>query len=91
MIGDGQDLVFSGSSELVKNAPVIAIIGAVLFFVVAHPFLFGFVDSIIEKVIDDISFTATDRGGETVVIDKNYVTKNLGELVKDTDLSKFIL
>ena len=53
MEGDGQDLVFSGSSELVKNAPVIAIIGAVLFFVVAHPFLFGFVDSIIEKVVGD--------------------------------------
>jgi len=47
--------------------------------------------TIIEKVLDDISFTATDRGGETVIIDKNYVTKNLGELVKDTDLSKFIL
>jgi len=47
--------------------------------------------TIIEKVLDDISFTATDRGGETVMIDKNYVTKNLGQLVKDTDLSKFIL
>jgi len=47
--------------------------------------------TIIEKVLDDISFTATDRGGETIVIDKNYVTKNLGELAKDTDLSKFIL
>ena len=47
--------------------------------------------TIIEKVLDDISFTATDRGGETVTIDKNYVTTNLGELVKDTDLSKFIL
>ena len=47
--------------------------------------------TIIEKVLDEISFTATDRGGETIIIDKNYVTKNLGELVKDTDLSKFIL
>ena len=47
--------------------------------------------TIIEKVLDDISFTATDRGGETIIIDKNYVTTNLGELVKDTDLSKFIL
>jgi len=47
--------------------------------------------TIIEKVLDEISFTATDRGGEKIVIDKNYVTKNLGELVKDTDLSKFIL
>ena len=47
--------------------------------------------TIIEKILDDISFTATDRGGESVIIDKNYITKNIGELVKDTDLSKFIL
>jgi len=47
--------------------------------------------TIIEKVLDEISFTAIDRGGEKIIIDKNYVTKNLGELVKDTDLSKFIL
>ena len=47
--------------------------------------------TIIEKVLDDISFTATDRSGEKVNIDKAYVEKNLGELVKDTDLSKFIL
>ena len=47
--------------------------------------------TIIEKVLDDISFTATDRGGETITINNDYVTKNLGELVKDTDLSKFIL
>ena len=47
--------------------------------------------TIIEKVLDDISFTATDRSGEKITIDENYVTKNLGELAKDTDLSKFIL
>ena len=47
--------------------------------------------TIIERVLDEISFTATDRGGEKIVIDKDYVTKNLGELAKDTDLSKFIL
>ena len=47
--------------------------------------------TIIEKVLDEISFTATDRGGEKIIIDKEYVTKNLGELAKDTDLSKFIL
>ena len=47
--------------------------------------------TIIEKVLDEISFTATDRGGEKIIIDKDYVTKNLGELAKDTDLSKFIL
>ena len=47
--------------------------------------------TIIEKVLDDISFNATDKAGETVTIDKEYVNNNLGNLVKDTDLSKFIL
>jgi len=47
--------------------------------------------TIIEKVLDEISFTATDRSGEKIIIDKKYVQNNLGELVKDTDLSKFIL
>jgi len=47
--------------------------------------------TIIEKVLDEISFTATDRSGEKIVIDANYVRTNLGDIVKDTDLSKFIL
>jgi ATP-dependent HslUV protease ATP-binding subunit HslU len=47
--------------------------------------------TIIEKVLDDISFNATDRSGEKIVINKKYVQDNLGNLVKDTDLSKFIL
>tara|TARA_B110001452_G_scaffold29773_1_gene23377 strand:- start:100 stop:1476 length:1377 start_codon:yes stop_codon:yes gene_type:complete len=47
--------------------------------------------TIIEKVLDDISFNATDRMGETITIDEKYVQDNLGNLVKDTDLSKFIL
>ena len=47
--------------------------------------------TIIEKILDEISFTATDRAGEKITIDKNYITKNLDNLVKDTDLSKFIL
>ena len=47
--------------------------------------------TLLEKVLDDISFTASDRSGEKIVIDKKYIEKNLGELTKDTDLSKFIL
>jgi len=47
--------------------------------------------TIIEKILDDISFTATDRSGEKILIDKKYVENNIGELAKDTDLSKFIL
>ena len=47
--------------------------------------------TIIEKVLDDISFNATDKAGQTITVDKKYVNENLGNLVKDTDLSKFIL
>ena len=47
--------------------------------------------TIIERILDDISFTATDRSGEKIIINSDYVKKNLDELVKDTDLSKFIL
>ncbi|MDA9731976.1 ATP-dependent protease ATPase subunit HslU [Candidatus Pelagibacter sp.] len=47
--------------------------------------------TIIERVLDEISFTATDRSGEKIVIDSKYVKENLGQLVKDNDLSKFIL
>ena len=47
--------------------------------------------TIIEKVLDEISFTATDRSGEKINIDANFVQNNLGDIVKDTDLSKFIL
>ena len=47
--------------------------------------------TIIERVLDEISFTATDRGGEKIVINSDYIKKNLGQLAKDTDLSKFIL
>ncbi len=46
--------------------------------------------TIIEKILDDISFTATDRSGEKIIINKKYIDKNLDNL-KDTDLSKFIL
>ena len=47
--------------------------------------------TIIERVLDEISFTATDKAGEKIVVDSKYINKNLGELTKDTDLSKFIL
>ena len=47
--------------------------------------------TIIERVLDEISFTATDKAGEKILVDANYINKNIGELTKDTDLSKFIL
>jgi ATP-dependent HslUV protease ATP-binding subunit HslU len=47
--------------------------------------------TVMEKLLEEISFAATDRGGETVVIDTQYVNDHVAELAKDTDLSKFIL
>ena len=47
--------------------------------------------TLLEKVLDEISFTASDRSGEKIMIDKKYIENNLGDLAKDTDLSKFIL
>ncbi len=47
--------------------------------------------TIMERVLEEVSYTATDRGGETVILDRAFVEKNIGDLARDTDLSKFIL
>ncbi|WP_306117206.1 MULTISPECIES: ATP-dependent protease ATPase subunit HslU [unclassified Roseitalea] len=47
--------------------------------------------TVMERVLDDISYTAPDKPGETVTIDADYVRKNVGELAKNTDLSRYIL
>ena len=47
--------------------------------------------TVMEKLLDEISFTATDRKDETVTIDADYVRTQVADLAKDTDLSKFIL
>ena len=47
--------------------------------------------TIMETVLDDISFTAPDKTGETISIDRDYVTERLGEITKNADLSKYIL
>ena len=47
--------------------------------------------TVMERVLDEISFTATDRSGETVKIDAAYVKAHIGDLAKNADLSRFIL
>ena len=47
--------------------------------------------TILERVLDEVSFAAADRKGETVTIDADYVRRGVGDLAKDADLSKFIL
>ena len=47
--------------------------------------------TVMERVFEELSFTAPDRSGETVVVDAAFVDANLGELVKSTDLSRYVL
>ncbi len=47
--------------------------------------------TVMERVLDEISFDATDKGGETIKIDAAYVQSRIGDLAKNADLSKFIL
>ena len=47
--------------------------------------------TVMERVLDEISFAAPDRAGETMTIDAAYVQKHIGDLAKNADLSRFIL
>ena len=47
--------------------------------------------TVMERVLDDISFEATDRSGERISVDAQYVRGRVGDLAKNADLSKFIL
>ena len=47
--------------------------------------------TVMERVLDEISFAAPDRNGETITVDADYVQKHVGDLAKNADLSRFIL
>lgn len=47
--------------------------------------------TVLERVLDDVSFTATDRAGEAIVVDAALVEKEVGTLARNADLSRFIL
>jgi ATP-dependent HslUV protease ATP-binding subunit HslU len=47
--------------------------------------------TVMERVLEEVSYTATDRNGDIVVIDETFVQKHVGDLAKNIDLSKFIL
>ncbi len=47
--------------------------------------------TVMERVLDEISFTASDRSGETMRVDAAYVQQHIGDLAKNADLSRFIL
>jgi len=47
--------------------------------------------TVLERLLDGLSYTAPDRDGESVTIDRDYVEEQLGDLVRDVDLSRYIL
>jgi ATP-dependent HslUV protease ATP-binding subunit HslU len=47
--------------------------------------------TVMERILDEISFSAADRAGETIVIDAAYVEAHVGDLARNADLSRFIL
>ena len=47
--------------------------------------------TVMERVLDEISFSASDRAGDSIVIDGDYVEEHIGDLAKNRDLSRFIL
>jgi ATP-dependent HslUV protease ATP-binding subunit HslU len=47
--------------------------------------------TVMERLVETVSFTASDRGGETVRIDRDYVRAQVGNLIEGADLSRFIL
>lgn len=47
--------------------------------------------TVMERILEEISFTAPDMSGETVVIDAGYVERSIGDLARNVDLSRFIL
>lgn len=47
--------------------------------------------TVMERLLEEVSFTATDKAGETIRIDAAFVQKHVGDLAKNADLSKFIL
>jgi ATP-dependent HslUV protease ATP-binding subunit HslU len=47
--------------------------------------------TVMERVLDEVSYAATDRSGETVTVDNAYVEQRVGDLARNADLSKFIL
>jgi ATP-dependent HslUV protease ATP-binding subunit HslU len=47
--------------------------------------------TVMERVLDEVSFSAPDRSGETIAIDAAFIEKNVGDLAKNADLSRFIL
>ena len=47
--------------------------------------------TVVERLLEEVSFDAPDKAGQNLIIDREYVDNSLGELVEDEDLSRYIL
>ena len=47
--------------------------------------------TVMERVFEELSFTSPDRAGETVTVDADFVERNVGELARSADLSRYVL
>ncbi|MEW6033839.1 MAG: ATP-dependent protease ATPase subunit HslU [Chloroflexota bacterium] len=48
-------------------------------------------NTLMERILEEVNFTAPEKSGQAITIDASYVSKHVGDLVKDEDLSRFIL
>ncbi len=85
MATEGVDLEFNASA-IAAIAKIAAEVNASIENIGARR-----LHTILERVLDDVSFSAPDRSGETVEIDAAYVEKHIGDLARNNDLSRFIL
>ena len=47
--------------------------------------------TVLERVLDDLSFAASDRGGDSIEVDRDYVESRVGEMARNVDLSRYVL
>ncbi len=82
---EGVDLAFTDDA-IIALARVAALVNATVENIGARR-----LQTVMERVLDEVSFSAPDRSGEAIAIDAAFVEKNVGDLAKNADLSRFIL
>ena len=85
LLTEGVDLVFTDGS-ITEVAKIAVQVNSTVENIGARR-----LQTVMERILDDISFTAPDHSGETITIDAGHVTQSVGDLAKNADLSRFIL
>jgi len=82
---EGVELVF-GDDAIIALARVAALVNGTVENIGARR-----LQTVMERVLDEVSYSAPDRSGETIAIDAAFIEKHVGDLAKNADLSRFIL